>query len=206
MVAGLIGKKIGMTQIFNEEGKVVPVTVIEAGPCYIVQKKESEKDGYNAVQVGFEKKERKIKRPETGHFKAAGRGVFKRLKEFRVSEEELKEYNLGDEISVSIFTPGEKVKVTGRTKGRGFAGVVKRWNFGGGRKTHGSKFHRRTGSIGQCVNPGKVWKNKKMPGHYGNEQVTVKGLEVVKVSPEQNVIMVKGAVPGATGGLVYIKK
>ena len=206
MVAGLIGKKIGMTQIFNEQGRVVPVTVIEAGPCYIVQKKESEKDGYNAVQIGFGKKERNITKPEVGHFKASAKGVFKRLKEFRVSEEELKNHTLGEEISVSIFTAGEKVKVTGRTKGRGFAGVVKRWNFGGGRATHGSKFHRGTGSIGQCVNPGKVWKNKKMPGQYGNEQVTVKGLEVVKVSPEQNILMVKGAVPGAPGGLVYIKK
>ena len=206
MVAGLIGKKIGMTQIFNEQGRVVPVTVIEAGPCYIVQKKESEKDGYNAVQLGFGKKERKLTKPEVGHFKTAGKGVIKRLKEFRVSEEELKNHALGDELSVSIFTPGEKVKVTGRSKGRGFAGVMKRWNFGGGRKTHGSRFHRSTGSIGQCVNPGKVFKNKKMPGHYGNEQVTVKGLEVVKISPEQNILMVKGAIPGAPGGLVYIKK
>lgn len=206
MVAGLIGKKIGMTQIFNEQGRVVPVTVIEAGPCYIVQKKESEKDGYNAIQIGFDKKERSVRKPEAGHFKASAKGVFRRLKEFRVSEEELSGHNLGDEISVSIFTPGEKVKVTGRTKGRGFAGVIKRWNFAGGRATHGSKFHRGTGSIGQCVNPGKVFKNKKMPGQYGNEQITVKGLEVVKVSPDQNILMVKGAVPGAPGGLVYIKK
>ncbi len=206
MAAGLIGKKVGMTQFFKEDGKLLPVTVIQAGPCYVIQKKEIEKDGYNAIQVGFERKEKKTKKSETGHFKAAGAGVFKKLKEFRLNESEIANYELGSEINVSIFQAGEKVKVTGFTKGRGFSGVVKRWSFGGGRKTHGSKFHRRTGSIGQCVSPGKIFKGKKMPGRYGNERVTLKNLEIVKVIPSDNAIVVKGAVPGATGGIVYIKK
>lgn len=195
-----------MTQIFTEEGRVLPVTVIEAGPCVIVQKKVAEKDGYTALQLGFEKKEKNVKKTEAGHFKSAGKGVYKKVKEFRLTEEEIAGFNLGDEIKVDMFNVGEKVKVTGFSKGRGFAGVVKRWNFGGGRATHGSKFHRRTGSIGQCVFPGKVWKGKKMPGRFGNERVTVKGLEVVKVLAEDNIIIVKGAIPGASGGTVYIKK
>jgi large subunit ribosomal protein L3 len=206
MAAGLIGKKIGMTQFFREDGKLLPVTVIKAGPCYVIQKKETVKDGYNAIQVGFERKEKNVKKPEAGHFQNAKAGVFKKLKEFRIEENEIGNYELGSEINVSIFQTGEKVKVTGFTKGRGFAGVVKRWSFGGGRKTHGSKFHRKTGSIGQNVNPGKIWKGKKMPGRYGNERVTVKNLEIVKVIPADNAIVVKGAVPGATGGIVYIKK
>ncbi len=206
MTAGLIGKKIGMTQIFTEDGKVVPVTVIEAGPCTVVQKKNAEKDGYTALQLGFAKKEKNVSKPEAGHFKNAGKGVYKKLKEFRVSPEELDAYALGDEINAELFNAGDKVKVIGFTKGRGFSGVVKRWNFGGGRKTHGSKFHRHTGSIGQCVFPSKVWKNKKMAGRYGNEQVTVKNLLVVKVDSKQNTIAVKGAIPGPNGNLVYIKK
>ena len=206
MAAGLIGRKVGMTQVFSEEGKVTPVTVIEAGPCYIIQKKNAEKDGYNALQMGFEKKAKNVRKPEAGHFKTSGKGVFKKLKEFRVEQKELENFNLGDEIKVDIFSAGEKVRVTGFSKGKGFTGVVKRWNFSGGRKTHGSKFHRRTGSIGQCVSPGKVWKGKKMPGRAGNEQVTVKNLEIVRISSDKNLILVKGAVPGATGGFVYIKK
>ncbi|HDT11725.1 MAG TPA: 50S ribosomal protein L3 [bacterium] len=206
MAAGLIGKKVGMTQFFREDGKLLPVTVIKAGPCYVIQKKETEKDGYNAIQVGFERKEKNVKRPEAGHFKSAGIGVFTKLKEFKIDDNEIANYELGSEINVSIFQTGEKVKITGFTKGKGFSGVVKRWSFGGGRKTHGSKFHRRTGSIGQCVNPGKIFKGKKMPGRYGNERVTVKNLEIVKVIPSDNAIVVKGAVPGATGGIVYIKK
>ncbi len=206
MVAGLIGKKIGMSQMFTETGKVVPVTIIEAGPCVVVQKKTIEKDGYSAIQLGYEKKNKNIKKPEAGHFKAAGKGVYRKLKEFRVLEEEINNYEVGSEINVELFDVGEKVKITGFSKGRGFAGVVKRWNFGGGRATHGSKFHRGTGSIGQCVSPGKIWKGKKMPGHYGNEQITIKNLEIIKVSPEDNTIVVKGAVPGSAGGTVYIKK
>ncbi len=206
MAAGLIGKKIGMTQIFTEEGKVVPVTVIEAGPCIVIQKKLSEKDGYSALQLGYDKKEKNIIKPESGHFKASGKGVFRKLKEFRVSQDEIEKYNLGDEVKADLFNVGEKVKVTGFTKGRGFTGVIKRWSFSGGRETHGSKFHRKTGAIGQNVHPGKVWKGKKMPGRYGNERVTVKGLEIVKVNTNDNIILVKGAIPGATGGMVYIRK
>jgi large subunit ribosomal protein L3 len=206
MAAGLIGRKIGMTQMFREDGKVLPVTVIEAGPCFVIQKKEAEKDGYTAIQLGFEQKVKNVKRPEAGHFKNAAQGVFKKLKEFRVTSEEIGSYELGSELNVTMFQPGEKIKVTGFTKGRGFAGVVKRWSFGGGRSTHGSKFHRKGGSIGQNVSPGKIWKGKKMPGRYGNDQVTVKNLEVVKVVPADNTIVVKGAIPGSTGGIVYIKK
>ncbi|MGI6394037.1 MAG: 50S ribosomal protein L3 [bacterium] len=206
MAAGLIGRKLGMTQLFKEDGRVLPVTVIEAGPCYVIQKKEIEKDGYTAIQIGFEKKEKNIKKPEAGHFKAVAKGVFKKLKEFRVEVDEIGNYELGSELTVTMFEPGEKIKVTGFTKGRGFTGVVKRWSFGGGRGSHGSKFHRKGGSIGQCVQPGKVRKGKKMAGRYGNEQVTVKNLEIVRVVPADNTIVVKGAIPGSTGGIVYIKK
>jgi len=206
MAAGLIGRKIGMTQIFTEEGKVIPATVIEAGPCIVIQKKSQEKDGYSALQLGFDKKEKNIIKPEAGHFKHANKGVFKKLKEFRVTEDVANKYNLGDEVKVDIFNVGERVKITGFSKGRGYTGVVKRWNFSGGRDTHGSKFHRKTGSIGQNVHPGKVWKGKKMAGRYGNEQVTVKGLEVVKVAANDNLLVIRGAIPGASGGVVYIKK
>jgi len=207
MTAGLIGKKMGMSQHFTEDGRVIPVTVVEAGPCVVVQKKTLDKDGYSALQLGYAKKEKNVTKPEAGHFKVAGKGVYKKLKEFRIEEDMLQNYNLGDEISANdLFKVGEKIKVTGFSKGRGFAGVVKRWSFGGGRATHGSKFHRGTGSIGQCVNPGKVWKGKKMPGRYGNDQITVKGLEVVSVDIATNIVLIKGAIPGPTGNLVYIKK
>ncbi len=207
MAAGLIGRKVGMTQIFNEDGVSVPVTVIEAGPCYIIQKKDVEKDGYAALQLGFDKKDVKhVKKAEAGHCKAASKGVFRRLKEFRIEAQELANFNVGDEIKADIFKVGEKVKITGYTKGRGFTGVVKRWNFSGGCDSHGSKFHRKGGSVGQNVHPGKIWKGKRMAGRYGNEQVTLKNLEIVKVNPEKNLILVKGAVPGSAGGFVYIKK
>jgi len=206
MAAGLIGRKVGMTQVFKEDGKVVPVTVIEAGPCYVIQKKETQKDGYTAIQLGFEKKEKNIKKPEAGHFKNSGKGVYRKLKEFRITENELGGFELGSQINVEMFKTGEFVKVTGFTKGRGFTGVMKRWNFHGGCRSHGSKFHRKGGSIGQNIHPGKIWKGKKMAGRYGNEQVTIKNLEVVKVVPSDNTIVVKGAIPGSTGGIVYIKK
>jgi large subunit ribosomal protein L3 len=206
MTAGLIGKKVGMTQLFSENGVSIPVTVIEAGPCFIIQKKSTDKDGYSAIQLGFEKKGKNVGKPEAGHCKAAGKGIFRRLKEFRVEEAALGGFNLGDELKADLFKVGEKVKVTGFTKGRGFAGVVKRWSFSGGCDSHGSKFHRKGGAIGQNVHPGKVWKGKKMPGRYGNEQVTVKNLEVVKIYPEKNLLLVKGAIPGAAGGVVYIKR
>ncbi len=206
MTAGLIGKKVGMTQIFSEDGVSIPVTVIEAGPCFIIQKKSTDKDGYSAIQLGFEKKEKNVLKPEAGHFKAAGKGIYRRLKEFRVDDADLGGFNLGDELKADLFKVGEKVRVTGFSKGRGFTGVVKRWSFSGGCDAHGSKFHRKGGAIGQNVHPGKVWKGKKMPGRYGNEQVTVKNLEVVKIYPEKNLILVKGAIPGAAGGVVYIKR
>ncbi|HNT26870.1 MAG TPA: 50S ribosomal protein L3 [bacterium] len=206
MSAGLIGKKVGMTQIFNEDGVSIPVTVIEAGPCFIIQKKSTEKDGYCAVQVGFEQKSKNVRKPEAGHFKSAGKGIFRRLKEFRVNEKDLQGLNLGDELKADLFKVGEKVKVTGFTKGRGFTGVVKRWNFSGGSDAHGSKFHRKGGAVGQNVHPGKIWKGKRMAGRLGNEQVTIKNLEVVKIYPEKNLLLLKGAIPGATGGVVYIKK
>lgn len=205
MTAGLIGKKVGMTQYFNEDGVCVPVTVIEAGPCFIVQKKSPEKDGYSALQLAFEKKAKRVGKPEAGHFKAAGKGVFRRIKEFRVDASELGKFNLGDEVKADLFKIGQKVKITGFTKGRGFTGVVKRWSFSGGGDGHGSKFHRKGGSVGQNVHPGKIWKGKRMAGRYGNEQVTVKNLEVIKIYPEKNLIFIKGAVPGANGGVVYIK-
>ncbi|HOW51944.1 MAG TPA: 50S ribosomal protein L3 [bacterium] len=206
MTAGLIGKKVGMTQIFSEDGVSIPVTVIEAGPCFIIQKKSTDKDGYSAIQLGFEKKEKNVRKPEAGHFKAASKGIFKRLKEFRVNDTDLGALNLGDELKADIFKVGEKVKITGFSKGRGFTGVVKRWGFNGGCDAHGSKFHRKGGSVGQNVHPGKIWKGKRMAGRYGNEQVTVKNLEVVKIYPEKNLILVKGAIPGAAGGVVYIKR
>lgn len=206
MTAGLIGKKVGMTQLFSEDGVSIPVTVIEAGPCFIIQKKSADKDGYSAIQLGFEKREKNVRKPEAGHFKAAGKGIFRRLKEFRVDDADLGGFNLGDELKADLFKVGEKVKITGFSKGRGFTGVVKRWGFSGGCDAHGSKFHRKGGAIGQNVHPGKVWRGKRMAGRYGNEQVTVKNLEVVKIYPEKNLLLVKGAIPGAAGGVVYIKR
>ena len=200
-IEGIIGKKIGMTHIFNEEGNLIPVTVIEAGPCYVIQKKE------NSVQLGFiPQKMQRVTKPMQGHFKKAGKGCFKILKEFKVKSTD--EFNLGDEIKVSdLFKPGEFLHVTGRSKGRGFTGVMKRWNFSGGRDSHGAKqVHRRGGSIGMSAFPGRVLKGKKMPGHYGNEKVTVKNLMVVDVKPEENLILVKGAVPGYKNGIVFLRK
>jgi len=200
-IEGIIGKKLGMTQIFTEDGTVVPVTVIQAGPCYVIQKKET------TVQLGFEpQKVQRVTKPMQGHFKKAGRGCFKYLKEFKVKS--IDEFNLGDEIKVTdIFKVGEFLHVTGRSKGRGFTGVMKRWNFAGGRDSHGAKqVHRHGGSIGMSADPGRVLKGKKMPGHYGNEKVTVKNLQVMDIKPEENLILVKGAVPGHINGIVYLRK
>ncbi|MFO7736799.1 MAG: 50S ribosomal protein L3 [bacterium] len=206
MAPGIIGKKIKMTQIYNDN-ELIPVTVLEVGPCYVIQKKDTEKNGYSALQFGFEKKKtQRTNQPEKGHHKKAGKGVFRKLKEFRVSEKTLDDFNLGDEVKADIFEEGETVKVTGFSKGKGFSGVVKRWGFGGGRETHGSHFHRAPGSIGQCVKPGKIWKKKKMPGRHGNQKITVKNLKIVKVDAQNNIMMVKGAVPGSTGGFIYVKK
>lgn len=199
----IIGRKVGMTQIFKDN-KAIPVTIIKAGPCVVVQKKTVETDGYNALQLGFEEiPERKVNKPLLGHFKKFGVKPFRILKEFRV--ENVDEFEIGQEINVSMFKEGDVVDVTGWSKGRGFAGAMKRWGFRGGPKSHGSKFHRQLGSVGQHTEPAKIWKGKKMPGRYGNERVTIRNLEVVEVDTENNLLVVRGGVPGARGGLLLIR-
>jgi len=204
MLKGLIGKKIGMTQIFDDSGVAIPVTVIEAGPCYVTQVRMPEKDGYNAIQLGFrEVKSKRLTGGQLGHLKRNELPPLRILREFRVKNPELNE---GDQVTVSVFAVGEKVDVIGTSKGRGFAGVVKRHKFGGGRKTHGGKCYRIPGSIGSSAWPSKVIKGKKMPGHYGTDRKTIRNLEIVDVRPEENLILIKGAVPGSRDGLVMIKK
>ena len=205
MIKGIIGKKVGMTQIFDENGNAIPVTVIEAGPCTVVQKKTAEgKDGYDAVQLGFvDIAEKKLTKAEAGHFKKNGLATKRYLKEFRL--EDVSGLNVGDTVAADIFAAGEKVDITGITKGRGYTGVVKRWGHHILRMTHGTgPIHRQVGSQG-TIDPARVFKNMKMPGQYGNEQVTVLNLAVVKVDAEKNLIAVKGAIPGARGGVVYIR-
>lgn len=205
MKKGIIGKKLGMTQIFMEDGSVVPVTVIEAGPCTVAQKKTVENDGYDAVQLAFgEVKEKHMTKAEIGHFKKAGVEVRKHLKEFRL--ESASEMNVGDVVSADTFTAGEKVDITGITKGHGYSGAVKRWGNHILRMTHGTgPIHRQVGSMGANSSPSRVFKNKKMAGQYGNEKVTVLNLAVVKIDAEKNIIAVKGAVPGAKGGIVFVR-
>ncbi len=205
MKKGIIGKKLGMTQIFMEDGSVIPVTVIEAGPCPVTQKKTTETDGYEAVQLAFEDiREKLVNKPATGHFKKAGVSPKRHLKEFRL--ENTAEMNVGDVVAADTFASGDKVDITGITKGRGYSGTVKRWNTHILRMTHGTgPIHRQAGSMGANSTPSRIYKNKKMPGQYGNEQVTVLNLEVVKVDTEKNLIAVKGAVPGAKGGIVFIR-
>ena len=204
MKKGIIGKKIGMTQIFDANGNVIPVTVIEAGPCTVTQKKTVETDGYNAVQLGFvDVAEKKLNKAEVGHFAKAGVSCKKHLKEFRL--EDISGFNTGDTVTADIFAAGEKVDVTGITKGHGFTGTVKRWNNRILRMTHGTgPIHRQPGSMG-VIDPARIFKNKKMPGQYGNEQVTVLNLTIAKIDAEKNIIAVKGAVPGARGGIVFIR-
>jgi len=204
MKKGIIGKKIGMTQIFDENGNAIPVTVIEAGPCVVAQKKTAEKDGYNALQLGFEEvKEKHLNKPEKGHFAAANVALKKHLKEFRLDDCSA---NVGDVITADTFSAGEKVDITGTTKGRGFTGSIKRWNHHTLCSTHGvGPIHREVGSMGPNSSPSRVFKNKKMAGQYGNEQVTVLNLAIVKVDAENNLIAVKGAVPGAKDGIVFIR-
>ena len=204
MKKGIIGKKIGMTQIFDEIGNVVPVTVIQAGPCVIAQKKTVETDGYNAVQLGFaEVKEKHMTKAEIGHFAKAGVENKKHLKEFRF--EDVSAMNVGDVITADTFAAGEKVDVTGMTKGHGYSGVIKRWNHHHLRMTHGTgPIHRQPGSMG-VIDPARIFKNKKMAGQYGHEQVTVLNLKVVKIDAEKNLIAVKGAIPGAKDGIVFIR-
>ena len=205
MKKAIIGKKLGMTQIFAENGAVVPVTVIEAGPCVVAQKKTTETDGYNAIQVGYEDvSEKHVNKPAKGHFAKAGVQAKKHLKEFRL--ENAQDYNVGDVIAADTFAAGEKVDITGITKGHGYSGAVKRWGHHMLQATHGTgPIHRQVGSMGANSTPSRVFKNKKMAGQYGNEKLTVLNLEVIKVDAEKNLIAVKGAVPGARGGIVVIR-
>ena len=203
MQKAIIGKKIGMTQIFDAEGKVVPVTVIEAGPCNVIQRKTTETDGYEAVQLGFgEVKEKHVNKALKGHFAKSGVAVKKVLKEFRLDEITL---NVGDEVKADVFAAGECVDVTGISKGKGYAGTVKRWGTHRGPMTHGSGYHRGPGSMGACSSPSRVFKGKRLAGHLGCEKVTVQNLDVVRVDMDRNLILVKGAIPGPKGGIVTIK-
>ncbi len=205
MVNKILGKKLGMTRYFLEGGKSVPVTVLQVGPCVVVQKKTREKEGYDAVQVGFmPKKEARVNRPERGHFKASGGRSFSRLREIKVDD--LEAFELGQEIKSDILSVGDRVHVRGLSKGRGFSGVMKRWGFSGGKKTHGSRTHRIPGSIGCSATPSRVLKGKKLPGRMGNQNVTVKNLKVVDVRPEMDIVLVKGAVPGSRNNIIEIAK
>ena len=204
MKKAIIGKKVGMTQIFDEAGKVIPVTVIEAGPCVVTAKMTEEKEGYTAVQLGYEEvSEKKLSKPEQGHLKKAGVGMVKHLKEFRLAETD--KFEVGDVLKADIFAKDEFVDVTGQTKGRGFAGVVRRWKFGGGRASHGGAWVRRSGSIGMCAAPGKVYKGRKMPGHMGDVRQTILNLKVMDVRPDVNLLLVKGSIPGANGCFVIVR-
>jgi large subunit ribosomal protein L3 len=204
MKKGIIGRKLGMSQIFSEDGRRIPVTVIEAGPCVVVQKKTIATDAYNAFQLGFMKTESvKENQALVGHFKSAGKGCFRFLREFRV--EEGVQYNVGDVIKADIFSAGEFVDVSGVSIGKGYQGVIKRWNFQGGRSTHGSRFHRAPGSIGCSATPSRVLKNKRMPGQLGNSVVTMQRLKIVRVDETANLILIKGSVPGPSNGLVLLK-
>ena len=201
----LIGIKRGMTRIFNDEGELIPVTVVETGPCTVTQVKTEKTDGYNAIQIGFgDKKEKRTTKPLLGHFKKAGISSRRWLRENRVDNAD--EYSVGQEIRCDFFAEEDIVDLTGTTKGRGFTGGMKRWNFKGGPRSHGSKFKRMLGSVGHAASPSRIFKGKKMPGHYGAEKVTVENLRVVKVITDENLLLVEGAVPGATGGMILVRK
>ncbi len=205
MEKAIIGKKIGMTQIFDEKGLVIPVTVIEAGPCIVAQVKTTETDGYNAIQLGYgDVKENRINRPEKGHFTKAKLALKKHLREFRVSE--IADIAVGNEIKADVFEAGDKIDVQGTTKGKGFQGVIKRHGQSRGPMGHGSMYHRRPGSMGSTSTPGRVFKGKKLPGHMGVQTVTIQNLDIVKVDLDKNVILVKGSVPGAKGAILKIRK
>lgn len=205
MNKAIIGKKIGMSQIFEENGRVIPVTVVEAGPCPVVQKKTVEKDGYAALQIGYGKVNVKtVNKPDAGHFKKTGIEPTRVLKEFRLDNSA--DYEVGQVIKADIFAVGDKVDISGTSKGKGFSGTIKRWNFHIGPKAHGSGYHRGVGSMGSNSNPSRVFKNKKMPGQYGNEKCTVQNLMIVRVDVERNLLLIKGAVPGARGGIVTLKQ
>ena len=201
-MVSIIGKKLGMTQIYTEDGRAYPVTVIEAGPCCVVQVKTIENDGYEAVKVGFlEAKEKRVNKPQAGVFKKAGVKLYRIVKELPIGG-----LKVGEFVTVEKFVRGDKVDVSGISKGKGFQGVMKRHNFSGGPGSHGSTFNRAPGSIGASSYPSRVWKNQKMPGHMGSERVTVKNLEIVDVKVEQNLMLIRGAVPGGVGTLIEIKK
>ncbi|MCX7857989.1 MAG: 50S ribosomal protein L3 [Deltaproteobacteria bacterium] len=209
MAVGILGKKLGMTQIFDEQGNVVPVTVIKAGPCYVIQKKVEAKEGYNAIQVGFDEvtKEKNVNKPMGGHFKKAGVPPLRFIKEFRLDNEELELFQVGKVYGADLFETGTYVDVVGISKGKGFQGVVKRHGFRGAPASRGThEYFRHGGSIGQNMTPGRTMKGKKMPGHMGAKRVTVQNLKVVEVKPELNVILVKGAVPGPNNGYLIIKR
>lgn len=204
-MSGLIGRKVGMTQVFDDHGHQIPVTVVEVGPCVVVQRKTRKKDGYEAVQLGFaDQKKSRLTRPVRGQFDKAEVAPKKTLREFRI--EDGSELKVGDELSASLFDGVSFVDVVSNSKGRGFQGVMKRYNFGGGRASHGSGTHRRPGSIGQCVSPSRVMKNRKMPGQTGNTRIKVQNLKVISVRPDDNVILLRGAVPGPNGGTVLVSK
>ena len=203
MLKAILGKKIGMTQIFTEEGAMIPVTVVEAGPCVVTQVKTEESDGYNAIQVGFgEVKERLVNKPTMGQFKKTGIDAKKYLREFRTEEE----FKIGDEIKVDVFEKGESIDVTAITKGKGYAGAIQRWGQHRGPMAHGSKYHRGQGSMGAKSDPGRVFKTKKMPGHLGSVQRTIINVKVAGVDADKNMLLIKGSVPGAKGQLLTIRK
>lgn len=204
MNKAIIGKKIGMSQVFTPEGVVIPVTVVEAGPCAVVQIKNKEKDGYNAIQMAFKKeKKNRINKPTKGHYAKSKAEVAKHLKEFRLDD--CSKYKLGDVIKCDVFEVGEKVDVQGYSKGHGFSGPIKRWGFHLGPMAHGSGYHRGVGGIGACSYPGRVFKNRKMAGQYGNEKVTIQNLEIIKVLKDNNLLLIKGGIPGARNSIVFIE-
>ncbi|MFP6582083.1 MAG: 50S ribosomal protein L3 [Candidatus Hydrogenedentota bacterium] len=205
MINGLLGKKVGMTRLFTDDGHWIEVTVLEAGPCSVVQRKTKDTDGYSAVQLGYgDVKESRCNKPLSGHFEKNGVKPKRVLKEIRVPDDA--DISAGDEVKADIFAVGDRVDICGTTKGRGFAGVIKRHGFAGGPGGHGSHFHRAPGSVGQSADPAKVYKNKRMPGHYGSTKTTVQNLEVVNVDTDKNLLIVRGSVPGANGGLVVVNK
>ena len=206
---GLIGRKVGMTQVFTDDGSAVPVTVIQAGPCTVVGIRRKDKDGYDALQLGFEAKKKKVTKPEAGFFKKLNIGAMRMIREIRLDKaaaEKIGDYQVGQNLTVEMFAPGQLVDVVGVTKGRGFQGGVKRHGWFGGDATHGSMFHRAPGSIGASSDPSRVWPGHPLPGRMGTDRRTVLNLPVVRVMPEQNLVLIRGAVPGAIGGLVVVRK
>lgn len=208
MKKAIVGKKVGMTQVFTTDGRLIPVTVIQAGPCTVVQKKTMENDGYTAIQVGYDtipeyRVKKLVNKPEAGHFKKAGVAPTRNLREFRLDD--CMAYEVGQVIKADVFSEGEKVDITGTSKGHGYTGAIYRWSQHTGPKTHGSKYHRGLGSMGANTYPGKVWKGMHMPGHYGVEKVTIQNLSVVRVDAERDLLLVRGAVPGPNGSLLIVR-